>query len=1562
MTKLTNNINKWIKRTGSRLNTLCRSLLYFRRKQTRPVRLKTRKRNIIAELNKNLFIGRRYGNRKRLWSKGFVLPTITMILLVFSLVAASILARSSQNTQATIGNRQSQATYNLATPAVERAKSKIEYLFKKDDRFNSNLIPTETALEKGMKDLAIYTLPNETRIDINKDNELDNAWAYDTDIDGDGVDETVIYSILLRNSREIGTNSYQSMDGTFKYNPPTSTKLKDKVYTNTTPPSDSDKASLLMTRTGPLTLLNGTSIANCTTPGSPDAEDTGWYQINTATFRKNIQVNAVVVKKNDALRTISSVEFQQDRQMDKGNKWGLWFRYDLEVFPGPSFNWNGAMHTEGNIIWGDSAGGEGINAYLISSPASCLYTEDASEITLAQNENNNGQITFQGQVVSANITLDKYGTEISKVDLFLGAGEAPSVNTSTDKVVLKKETDSVIDNQQTASPYQLSLDPIALFTEDNSVSRNPNDQTNTSARDINWQDNPLNQRMFNQFSPKPYVDDTYRADDRWGPKPAYTNIIKVDSTKNGENITGPYLNDLTRENPPNEFPDKVGLDGYWERRARFEGLRLIVGQRLELGNAFGWKGNNDALYPPNSTTLTNLDRQRRTIRDNLAAVQSTLIYHYANDKDFPVATLATTVHPATTQILARSTEFNLLPYKYQNVNLAVPDPAAKDHVNTNFLTGDGTNGWEFNPPGNATTQSAFAAMIEDNTNPLRIALNNLALFAGDSQGGFPPAQNGPLATNPVTHPYPDYTMWGDFSELRKILIHPDGSPKTTLNYDDLSIAERTTVQTAASTVGLLAYNLDNLKRQYEGLRADTTTDGMMGLGKYFWMLIDGDTTNGEVNQLISPKVPFPKGYNRTTGAAAFYSQFTPDQYLEAFSNLSSLPTNKNELIERARLLAAYIQIERDRLLGFKDSIGGLLKDLPNTTSTWKTSNTGSVFSGTEVIGANTNFNTLCDFNVFGNQTNTTLPSYTYQVGLSVTFCSQAITPKYPSLYFIFPKYNHNYLGKMPGSQNAYGTTDDQPDDPTTGEEYIKDTYLATDRDISDVFNVIKPIAIPNPSGIVSDNTYDADNSLAEIALQPRDLDNWKLPKTISSTNLLPTDTSGDRVNQIVYRDSSNVTSFIRIPFLDKAFYNGRQLMQVRSLEVDLKMLKDNSIGNPSDTWLTKNGIIYAFREDAIREDAIARPTGQNFADCNTEAKLFSDSCRMKVNTPQDPPNNELTGVSTKPVDFYPDPDRRPYGFRLTNGADISRSDTDKGFSFVSDNPIYVQGDLNIHQDSSGKLLEEFTETLEDNWSNFYTRKTLDSKFARPASDRWRPVEILGDSLTVISNNFCDGVVEDGLSNTNTNCFSNSLSSYDNSTLANLNKKLRRENPADSNSPVLMDRNLVIRETNGTIFNEYRNIKRGKFNTAAVNTRMNAIFISGLVPSRSGQSYGGFHNFPRFIENWSGERLYIAGAFVQLNFSTYDTAPFDQETWEPGNNPDLEGEYIPYYSPPDRRWGYDVALQYSPAGPVAARFVSSGSPRNEFYKQLSADDPYTKLLRCATVNGKKIDPNATDCPL
>jgi hypothetical protein len=166
----------------------------------------------------------------------------------------------------------------------------------------------------------------------------------------------------------------------------------------------------------------------------------------------------------------------------------------------------------------------------------------------------------------------------------------------------------------------------------------------------------------------------------------------------------------------------------------------------------------------------------------------------------------------------------------------------------------------------------------------------------------------------------------------------------------------------------------------------------------------------------------------------------------------------------------------------------------------------------------------------------------------------------------------------------------------------------------------------------------------------------------------------------------------------------------------------------------------------------------------------------------------------------------------------------------------------------------------------------------------------------------------------------------------------------------------------------KNNDGGRRLASAVQTRVNSIVVSGIVPSRKSQSYGGLHNFPRFLEDWNANTsaLNFAGSFLQLSFSNYGTAPFESEAWEVGQSVDSSNENLNYYQPPQRLWGYDVGLQLSPAGPAATRFITSSKSRNEFYNEPPVNDPYINLLCKAakTITDPNFGPKDTskvNCP-
>lgn len=1579
---------------------------------------------------------------------GFILPTTVILIMATLLVVGSIVYRTYTRTQETVSERQQRVIYNAATPATDRARAKLEFLFdnEREPRYPGG-VPSENVLMALMLNGATignttvpafpggndpYTYSDETRINIgtsyNGDTGLDNAWRYRADTDGDGtMDATVVYAVTMR------------LDDINQLSVATDARL-------------GTRASNLRVRNTPLSAATqGDPL--CAAAGGAIQPQQGWVpaQNNSAVLFKNFQVDAYVLP-DQPNRPVSTLEMQMDRQIDRGNKWGAWFRYDMEIFPGPPFNWNGAMHTEGSVM---TAGGN-FTGYMISDPDSCLYTEDASQISVALYPavtTGNGVVArsrFQGEFISGSMRDDpgsgnRFETGVSaRFHLWDGVGRAP-LQADADGVTVTAANDSVAPGPSNG-PADYALDPVVMQTQGISQHRDPRVANNP--RPPAWTSSPRARlRMVTPDQPvtAPYVDDTFRADNRYGPKPNYGSITYAGSI--GREIPATNTELIGDEPAPGESTEVVGLDGYWERRARLEGLRLIVGQRLELGDPAGWGGpvlrnldvndlDREALRPfmycadvgnrnTSNSSRCNETRQRRSLWDNLAAVQAMAVYHGSSgDRDRPVACMANTVHPGTPGTLDRSSTFE---------NLAVGLPASafgnsylaagRPPIISDFFGGRGTNGWEYE------FRNDYIAAYDNSNSTLRIALRNLAQYAGDPLGGAPTFQ--PVQDPLGVHPYPSMAMWGDFSVLRRTLqfIEPTSMGGLGRSYASLSPADKTTLHTATCLLGMLAYNLDYLAKfnpadpdlatlmgtAYDSTalernaRTNNANQYYAGLRGAIRALVNGASPLGRIDGIRDPNLNDTQDANSVSGEfiGAGVNDLgntnsrinQPETYVRLLerwrdqtpangsagpqiSGTSLRPTRPqmNQYIALAQLIITKEQVARDRNWGFFGMLGTdtdrratLSRDNPAVP----TADLAGTY-GTATVPANG-----C-----GGMLDT-------GVGDSIRYlCSWR--PRYPILFSLFPA-----EGFANRTRTSHGDVDQSV--ASEGRDFVRDridssgdqqNYIAS----PDVNDGVLYRVIPQ-------------SQMIDLVSAPRALGAWQLPIERLTNGPgrgvphSPTDTlvkvcfnNTTVANQVCLSRSNGVSAanqtlngeqYWRVPFKDTAFFNGREMLSIRALDVNLDFLRRATTSLTDDTWLPRSGIIFAFREDAVSESNITRRKNINvdWSGCATEVSLRTDNnCWMVTRTNAyaslDPPLADNNLISPKPVDYYPDPDRRPNGFRLRRGETVSRTgDEGRGLSFISDNPVYIQGNFNLHNSATNPE-EEFNETAGNNYENFYQRSTLNGDFAVANRDSWRPSEVLADAITILSNNFCDGSILDGITNSFSanryNCTGGS-SSYQNQ-----NRPNTTPNEADStlmpgwrwfhtfavdgmgyhqsggyaegDSPIYMSPNGnpwmaidINAQAQEPIYNgTYQTFSAGRsLNGAVCGQRVNAIIVSGLIPSRAGNSYGGLHNFPRFLENWGSNcNLFIQGSLVQLNFSTYATGPFDQDSWEVGSTPVAgagANEMIGYYSPPARRWGYDVGLQYAPAGPVARRFTSLQPQRNEFYSEPPSNDPYMQTL-------------------
>lgn len=259
------------------------------------------------------------------------------------------------------------------------------------------------------------------------------------------------------------------------------------------------------------------------------------------------------------------------------------------------------------------------------------------------------------------------------------------------------------------------------------------------------------------------------------------------------------------------------------------------------------------------------------------------------------------------------------------------------------------------------------------------------------------------------------------------------------------------------------------------------------------------------------------------------------------------------------------------------------------------------------------------------------------------------------------------------------------------------------------------------------------------------------------------------------------------------FSDQRENQKVRATVLDLNLLRTKTISG-SEYLLPNSGIIYATRDDALPDISAG----------NTDA-----------------------GKLESPVDYVDDSTRRPSAIILIKGGKLWRTNSykeeEKGLTLATNLPTYIKGDFNLHTQ------KEFTQTLADDWSNFYTRTTFNNNFACRAGDsrfpncttgdEWRPANILADTVTLLSGDF-----------------------------------------------------NFTKEWGYTI---------GSQQTANKDTTFNLIIAAGDNPAQPTVDNGGLNNLVRVIENWTSRKIKLNGSFMQVKKSAYATGTNPPQTL---NNP------------------------------------------------------------------------------
>jgi hypothetical protein len=342
--------------------------------------LATIKRQIIGLL-RTVFVTRKH---QQAGNAGFVLPTVTMVSVVVVLLTTAIMFRSFDRAKNASNVRVNQMVMNSAAPAIDRAKAKLNKLFK--DQRLSRATPTETELDNVLVDkISEYTFGDERNLIVDcydpssglkhqgicsSDKELKTAWEFPIDTDNNGkFDSYTLYGIYYKNPALSGTSFVKRNPVQARAIPMTITSAGGSCPNNNTAIS----ASLAGVNgwfkgNKSLSLVKGFFVYTVTVP---------------ITSTENLPNNPPYEKASNS-KGFSALEYEQDKIKRSLLNNAVIYQDDLYLTAKDAdFKLNGGIFTNGNLRAG-STSGNSIKIYQVSSPNSCFYDPDNAKITVVK--------------------------------------------------------------------------------------------------------------------------------------------------------------------------------------------------------------------------------------------------------------------------------------------------------------------------------------------------------------------------------------------------------------------------------------------------------------------------------------------------------------------------------------------------------------------------------------------------------------------------------------------------------------------------------------------------------------------------------------------------------------------------------------------------------------------------------------------------------------------------------------------------------------------------------------------------------------------------------------------------------------------------------------------------------------------------------------------------------------------------------------------------------------------------------------------------------------------------
>jgi hypothetical protein len=527
------------------------------------------------------------GRRARLPVAGFVLPTVTMVLLVVILLTVAITLRSFDRGNIARNVRVNQQVLAAATPALDRAKAKIQFMLREDPQ-RPTATPSDNEMYRMMSAPLvstaqdIYTFGGEERLtlkyDLNgkngiefdpakpnaeKDERINTAWKYAVDTDNNGkVDTYTLYAIFFR-SPERQTTS-----------PGAGSFIRARLP--------------LEARTPPMTgKIADPKCAAAVGTSASLVGDSGWYK-SEGKLKKSFfvyTVNLPITKPNPAKTdeeafkgtpSFSALEYQQDQIRIPLSNNAVVYEDDLEMSAGVDFSINGRIFTNSNLF---ATTAKTLKLYQVSSPKSCFYDQENSKIIVGGNVVNAGVLTGAKDV---NVDLFKQGGPPTENKILGSSTSTDRLDVLYNNQAYSERRSKLVDDWIASNPpssYPIAADPLSvqLLTQGpdfvTSRRRALEGYFNARLRKVPFGDTTSNPSPIREGS-----GDTLRPATEW-------NLLKkADKAIEVKDLTGPpgiTLVNLPAVNPTLDLEDEK-----------------LLGDRIQVGNNLPQQRWDDTSTPP----------------------------------------------------------------------------------------------------------------------------------------------------------------------------------------------------------------------------------------------------------------------------------------------------------------------------------------------------------------------------------------------------------------------------------------------------------------------------------------------------------------------------------------------------------------------------------------------------------------------------------------------------------------------------------------------------------------------------------------------------------------------------------------------------------------------------------------------------------------------------------------------------------------------------------------------------------------------------------------------------